>query len=186
MTLRSSLLARRREPLLPVHDRNETNARQGRDQPAPLHLREVGRLQVVGRLPTVPKMFQHLVEVLILFRRKEHCFHDPAVIEVQPPIGQTPRRFIVRHHHDRPPLRVKIAQQLEHDPLILRVEVARGLVREDDLRIVHQRPRDRHPLLFAARKLRGQMFRASLHPDLLQRLQSPGLIGQCCGRTAPA
>ena len=40
------------------------------------------------------------------------------------------------------------------------VEVARGLVAEDDVGISDQRARDRHPLALAARELRGQMVQA--------------------------
>ena len=87
---------------------------------------------------------------------------DAPVIQIQAAVGQFAGVLVVRHHHDGAALRMQIAQQSEHDALIFGVEVARGLVGQNDLRIVHQRPRNGDALLLAARKLRRQMRRARL------------------------
>src|SRR5215216_4511786 len=60
---------------------------------------------------------------------------------------------VVRDDQDGGPGAVDPVEQL-HDPdRGLRVEVAGGLVGEEEWRMVHERPRDRHALLLAAREL---------------------------------
>src|SRR5262249_60386097 len=48
----------------------------------------------------------------------------------------------------------EILEERQHLGAALAVEGARGLVGQDDLATVHERPRNRHPLLLAARELR--------------------------------
>ena len=48
---------------------------------------------------------------------------------------------------------VNLAQQLKHLLRGLGIQVARGLIGQHQQRVVHQRPRNRHPLLHAAGKL---------------------------------
>jgi len=56
------------------------------------------------------------------------------------------------------------ARKQVHDPLtISAVEVAGGLIGEDDARQARQRAGDRDPLLLSPRKLRRQMAGASGH-----------------------
>ena len=62
----------------------------------------------------------------------------------------------------------------QHDPLAgLRVELAGRLVREQEPRPVGQRPRDRDPLLLAARQLVRPVARPLGEPDELQQLGDP-------------
>src|SRR5437867_480228 len=50
------------------------------------------------------------------------------------------------------------------------VEVAGGLVRQEQVGPLGQRPRDRHALRFAARELAREVAQAMPQPNLLQRL----------------
>jgi hypothetical protein len=59
----------------------------------------------------------------------------------------------VRHDHDRAPrLHGDLGDEFHRDAAALRVEGAGGLVADEQPRSVHERPRDRHPLLLASRE----------------------------------
>src|SRR5690606_24256971 len=72
---------------------------------------------------------------------------DQAVTHVHDPVAPLGDARVVRHDDERLPL---VAVQLLHQRHDLvrrvRVQVTRGLVRPDDRRVVHQRPRDRDAL----------------------------------------
>ena len=74
-------------------------------------------------------------------------------------VGELPDRRRVRHHQNRVPFGVQLAQQLDHDLLVGFVQISRRLVRENQFRMIDQRARHGHALLLAAGKLRGQMRR---------------------------
>ena len=79
---------------------------------------------------------------------------EHALVEVDHAVGPRGRLRVVRHHDDRlAELLVQAPQQLEDLVARLRVEVARGLVGDQDLRVGHDRARDRDALLLAAREL---------------------------------
>ena len=63
-------------------------------------------------------------------------------------------RVVRDHHHGLPQIFVQLPQHLQHDFGILGIQVSGGLVREKNLRLVDDRPGDRHALLLAAGKLR--------------------------------
>ena len=60
---------------------------------------------------------------------------------------------VVGRHEHRDAELVDPEQELEDLPADQRVEVAGGLVGDDQARVVDQRSRDRRPLLLAAREL---------------------------------
>src|ERR1041385_4627442 len=67
---------------------------------------------------------------------------------------------IVRYHDDRLlEFGIQPMQQLERLLSVLRIEVARGLVGDEDGRIGDDRPRDRYALLLTA----GQLPRVVMH-----------------------
>ena len=68
-----------------------------------------------------------------------------------------------------PACRFKQRHQREHLFGVLAVEVAGRLVGEHEQRIVHERARDRHALLLAARELAGAVVEAVAEPDDPQR-----------------
>src|SRR5260370_1640440 len=60
---------------------------------------------------------------------------------------------VVRCHQDRGASRIDLQEQLNDLPRGGRVQVSGGLIGEKNSRVMDERPRDRHPLLLAARKL---------------------------------
>ena len=119
-------------------------------RPVHFHALDFGDLAVLGQHP---QFFEHFIELLFVGHGKNFLRLDLAMMELDAPVSQARHHGIVRDHHDRPPLLVKLAQQPQHNLFVDRVEVACRLIRQNNLRIIDQRPRNAHPLLFAAGKL---------------------------------
>ncbi|HXH25505.1 MAG TPA: hypothetical protein VNI78_09670 [Vicinamibacterales bacterium] len=68
---------------------------------------------------------------------------------------------------------MQLAEQLDDRLAVLRVEVARRLVGEQDRWLPAYGARDRHALLLAARELTGQVLGAMRHADPLERRHHP-------------
>ena len=82
--------------------------------------------------------------------------HHRALPQLDHPVGRLAHQVeVVRRHHHHGAAGVDVAQQLEDAAGGALVEVAGGLVGQQDGGIVHQRPRDRDPLLLAAGELAG-------------------------------
>ncbi len=78
---------------------------------------------------------------------------------------------VVRHEDDRPlHLALDLEEQVLHVPPDERVEGAERLVHEQKLLLGGQSSREPHPLLHAARQLRGHLLALALQTDQLQRL----------------
>src|SRR3954471_9596620 len=67
---------------------------------------------------------------------------------------------------------MKILQQAEHIPCRRRVQVAGGLVGEDQRRLGDERTSNGDPLLLATRKLTGTVFEPVVEADAGQRPDS--------------
>src|SRR6266567_4314742 len=81
--------------------------------------------------------------------------HGPVSQEEDPVRVRRPAR-VVRHHDDRlAELGHRLPEKAEQVRGGIGVQVARGLVGEDEVRLVDQRPGTRHALLLAARQLTG-------------------------------
>src|SRR3954453_19152678 len=95
-----------------------------------------------------------------------HRVDDATVLQEQRPIGVTRGDGIVRDHHDR---LAEVADRPPHEREDLgaraRVEVPRGLVGEDDLRLCREGAGHCHALLLAPRQLRRTMLEAIAQPD---------------------
>src|SRR5579875_1220303 len=76
---------------------------------------------------------------------------DPAVVEDDDLLRVADRREPVRDRDRRPPLREPVERLLD-EPLGLGVERGGRLVEDEDRRVAEDRPRDRDPLLLAARE----------------------------------
>ena len=68
------------------------------------------------------------------------------------------------------PAFAQVADDVPQRPAGGRVETRRGLVEEDQLRVVHQRECDREALLLAARQLLGPRVAALAEPEQLDQL----------------
>ena len=80
--------------------------------------------------------------------------YDLAVAHIDVAIGKLSRiRVVSDHQHGLAQLLVGLLQQGEHGFRILGVEIAGGLVRQDDRRLVDQGARQRNPLLLTAGEL---------------------------------
>ena len=138
------------------------------------HAPDLGQFAV---LVQDPNLFQDFVELHLVGEGEDLLVGDAAVVQVHAAVGEARHHRIVRDHHDGAALLVELAQQAQHDLFVLRVEIAGGLVGEDDARIVDERARDAHALLLASGKMRRQMLRAVGQPHPLQRLERFALVG---------
>src|SRR5690349_8978160 len=73
--------------------------------------------------------------------------------------------LVVRRHHDGGAGPVDPVEQLHDADGGLRVQVSGGLVRDQQLGPVHERPRDGHPLLLTAGQLAGHPVLLAAEPD---------------------
>ena len=74
------------------------------------------------------------------------------------------------------PAGVDLAEEVHDLERQVGIEVAGGLVGQDDGRIVDERPRDRDALLLAARQLHRKRVHAVLQADPLEHLERPALL----------
>ncbi len=81
----------------------------------------------------------------------------------------------MRDHEDRAALGVEVLEEPEDLGPRVRVEVARGLVREDDARVVDEGARDRRALALAARELRRPVVQPVAELDGLEELPAASL-----------
>ena len=79
-------------------------------------------------------------------------------------------------HHRRAPPRPG-AERLEDHTRVVVVQVARGLVGEQDRRVVEHRAAEGDPLLLAAGELRGVVIPAVEDPELLEERERPPARG---------
>src|ERR1700674_5471005 len=80
-----------------------------------------------------------------------------AVRQLDAPVGLTRNVGIVRDHENCVAGIVQLAKDLQDDGFVDFVEIAGGLIREDQLGLIDERARDGHALLLAAGKLRRKM-----------------------------
>ena len=102
--------------------------------------------------------------------RRPSLLDDAAVEQVDGAVGVARVARVVGDHADGGAGAVQLAQQVHDRLAVVRVEVAGGLVGEQDRGIADERARHRDALLLAARELAGQVLRAVRHADALERL----------------
>ena len=84
------------------------------------------------------------------------------------PIAPDEAQEVQAAHDGDPVLLVELLDIPEHGVRGRRIEARHGLVREDQLGVLHQRPRNRHPLLLPARERVGARIRLLRDPDPFQ------------------
>jgi hypothetical protein len=93
------------------------------------------------------------------------------------PPDQTNELAIVRGHEDRGSAGIDLAQQIHDLEREIRIQVASGLVGDDEHGIVHERARDRNALLLAAGEILGIRVHAVLQAHPLEDLKcTPPLL----------
>ena len=75
--------------------------------------------------------------------------YEFPLIEVEPPVAEIPQRGVVRHQHNDAPAFAFLLQYVTHDPDVLFVQVAGGLIGEDHPLATDDCAGDGHPLLLA-------------------------------------
>ena len=89
------------------------------------------------------------------------------------PLGLTAHDGVVGDEHEGQALLVELTHERHHFLGALRVERTGGLVGPDHAGMAGERPRDRDPLLLAARELVGPVPGAMPEADTLERLDRP-------------
>src|SRR5690242_11809369 len=103
----------------------------------------------------------------------ELAHHGPVGQEDDPVrVGGAPG--VVGHHHDRlAQVGDRLPEEGQHAGRGIGVEVARGLVGEDKVRLVNQRPGACYALLLTAGELAGTMRETVLDTQLLDQVTKP-------------
>ena len=105
-----------------------------------------------------------------LCTRKSHAIDDVAVAQRDAPVRPGGEVEVVRDEHERRAAPGVHSQQDVDDVLpVGRVEIAGGLVREEQARLVGQRAGDGHALLLSAGELRRVMMPAPGQSDLVEQ-----------------
>src|SRR5258708_3696347 len=97
---------------------------------------------------------------------------EMAVSKLDAAVSLTRDVRVVRHHQDGVAGVVQFAENLDDHGFVGFVEIAGGLVGENDLRLIDQRARNRNALLLAAGELRGEMRQAVAQAHALQHFFS--------------
>ena len=120
-----------------------------------------------------------LLEALLDVPKANHArlldvlLDDPAVKEVDRAVRVTGKARVVRDHADRRAARGGGREQLHHRIAVLRIEVSRRLVGEQNERPARECSGDGDALLLTAGELAGEVLRAMSHADLFERFRHP-------------
>ena len=134
----------------------------------------------LGNFPVLlyrPQFFEDFVELLLVGHGENFLVGNLAVMQFDAAVGQAGDYGVVRDHHDGASLAMQFAQQAQDDLFVDRIQIAGGLVGQNDFRIVDQGARDAHPLLLAAGELGGQMPGAVFQAHVGQRRERLLLVG---------
>ena len=91
---------------------------------------------------------------------RQHILHHPAVEQVDDTVGVAGVALRVSDHHDGGAFLVELGEQVHHLLAVLGVEVAGGLVGEDELGVGDHGAGDGDTLLLAARELLREVLGA--------------------------
>jgi hypothetical protein len=147
----------------------------------------------LGRLPYLaedPDLFQKVIEANLVVGRNRGGNGGAAIggvgerarkrmagavlcrVKVEAAMGEfdtsvrLPRDVrVVRDHQNRMACMVQLAEDFQDDFFVRFVEIAGGLVGQDDFWLIDQRTRDGYTLLLAAGELRGEVRHAVAHAD---------------------
>ena len=103
---------------------------------------------------------------------------DASILHLEHAVGAAGGLGGMRDHDDRLPLlAVHLAESLQQFAAVGRVEVAGGLIRQQQGRLMRQCPHDRHPLLLADGHLAGPAVHHMGDPQPLEKLPGPPVGG---------
>ena len=92
-----------------------------------------------------------MIEALFIFLAGAGNLHQPSVRQLDAAVGAASHGRVVGDHHDGVALAVEFVEKLDHDFFVGLVQVAGGLVGQNQGGMIDQRPSDGHALLLAPR-----------------------------------
>src|SRR6185437_13515019 len=108
---------------------------------------------------------------LVASQRLRDSLRQPALLDPVDPLHPTRETVIVGHHHEAgTPLAVELEHQGKDRLRIGAVQIAGGLIGQDDLRLCHERAGHRSALPLSAGKLVRSVLQALAEADTLQEL----------------
>ncbi len=138
------------------------------------HVFELGDLVIFRE---GPELFEDFVELLVVGHGENFAGCDFAVMQFDAAVGKAGDDRIVRDHHDGSALLVQLTEQAQDDFFIDSVEVAGGLVGENDFGIVDEGASNADALLLSARELRRRVMGAVFEADAVEGVEGFLLVG---------
>ena len=135
-------------------------------------MKNMERKRVIVRAISLNRLIHRYFDLFYRYRlRIAHVVVDPAVFDGDDPVRHGLQRSVVRNDDDRHSLLpAAVLQKLQNLFAGLVVQRAGRLVAEHQLRILRERAGDGDALLFAARKLRGEILFPVGKADQFQNL----------------
>ena len=115
----------------------------------------------------------HILLRLIRQHQRVTVRPDLSVTQIHNPGGILPGQLRVVGHHHHQPVPGHFFQQFHHLDTGTAVQSSGGLVRQHDIRVIHQRPGNGHPLHLAAGHLIGLFVQLISQPHLCKRRNGP-------------
>src|SRR5690348_1418293 len=137
---------------------------------------ETGKPGAFAGLLTNPEFFEDVVETRFIFRGINGDLRQSAVGEFDAAIGKRADGRVVRDHENGVAFAMQFAEEADDGLLVGLVEIAGGLVGENQLGVINQSAGEGDALLFASRKLAGKMSEALGESDAAKRLGGFGFV----------
>ena len=126
-----------------------------------------------------PNLFQQMIGALLIFGRRHGIARQTPMNEFDAAVGEAADGGIVRDHQDGVTFGVELLKQANDGFFVGFVEVASGLVGEDQFGMIDQGARDGNALLLASGKLRRKVVDSFGEADAHER-GAPRLRRWCC------
>ncbi len=124
-----------------------------------------------------PDLLEQVIEAHLIVGDGDRLAGDVAMGEFDAAIHKAADHRGMRDDEDRVSGGVKLPQKIQDNLLVGFVEIAGGLVGENQFRLIDQSARDRHALLFAAGQFGGKMREAVSQTHALQRFGGLRFVG---------
>jgi len=128
-------------------------------------------------LLTNPELFEDVIETGFIFRGINGDLREAAVGEFDAAVGKSADGWIVRNHENGVAFGMQFAKQANDGLLVGLVEIAGGLIGENQLGMIDQSAGKGNALLFASRKLAGKMSETLGESDAAKGLGGFGFVG---------
>src|SRR6516225_895614 len=120
-----------------------------------------GKHRLPPRLfPGMQDCLQQIVDQFLFLVGEHRDLAQPAVMQFDASLRHATDLGVVGDDDNCVAFAVQVGYQSHHDRLVDFIEVARGLVGENQVGLVNESARNADALLFSSRQLRGQMVKA--------------------------